>query len=70
MVRRNERRVIAILASVIAGADLALAAILGEWAWLEGFLLVMTVVCILAGGELGRRRNLAKAREANAAIAA
>ena len=70
LVRRNERRVTALLASLIAGTDLALAAILGEWEWLDGMLLALTVVCVLAGGEVGRRRNLANQREANAATAA
>jgi hypothetical protein len=70
MVSRNERRPVTILALLIIGADLSLTATLGEWEWLDGALVAMTAVCVLTGGELGRRRNRAIERQANASIAA
>ena len=66
--RRNERKVTGVLALLIAGVGFFGA---GETLGLllnAGFVL-LTLASIMAGGELGRRRNLANARDAAATAA-
>ena len=67
--RRDERRLSVILAALIEVIGLVLgAATLGIG--LNALMLVLTFAAVIAGGELGRRRNLADAQKASAATAA
>ena len=67
--RRDERRLSVILAALIEVIGLVLgAATLGIA--LNVLMLVVTFAVVIAGGELGRRRNLADARKLGAVTAA
>ena len=77
MVRRNERRVTAIMASFVMAATVALALVVAfqsaslpalSWGW-SAVRLAVTVLLVIAGAELGRRRNLADARKTSAGAA-
>ena len=77
MARRNERRLTAIMASVSIAARFAVglvAWVLEQsvvwWSWWGTAQIAATVACAIAGCELGRRRNVADARNANVATAA
>jgi hypothetical protein len=70
MVLRDERKTTAIMALVSAAIALAIALAIGELPWLQAAGIVLTIATVMAGGELGRRRNLALARKADAAMAA
>jgi peptidoglycan/LPS O-acetylase OafA/YrhL len=74
MVRRNERRVTGIMASLGMAVTAALALVVAvqsaslpaiSWGW-SAVRLVVTGLLVVAGGELGRRRNLANALFAGA----
>ena len=70
LVRRNERKVTAILALVNGGLGLLLALASGGLSpLLDVGAILLTVATNMAGGELGRRRNLANARDAAATAA-
>ena len=72
LVRRKERRVTVIVASLNVAASVALALgvtlLMDTLSWLSligtAVRLVAVFLLVLAGGELGRRRNLANARDA------
>jgi hypothetical protein len=68
MARRDERRLTAIMAGLIAVIGVALGGSRLA-AWLNALMFVLTFVCTMGGGELGRRRNLADAREPSTATA-
>jgi MFS family permease len=69
MARRDERRLSVVLAVLVEAIGFVLgAATLGVA--LNALMLVLTFVTVMAGGELGRRRNLADARKTGAATAA
>jgi peptidoglycan/LPS O-acetylase OafA/YrhL len=72
IVRRNERRTTAIMASLSAAASVALVLVVAfqseslsavSWGW-STVRLMVTLLLAIAGGELGRRSNLASARDA------
>jgi peptidoglycan/LPS O-acetylase OafA/YrhL len=77
IVRRNERRVTVIMASISTTAGLLMALLSAwaagaaptSWGW-RAIELAATFLLVTAGGELGRRRNGADARQANVATAA
>jgi hypothetical protein len=66
--RRNERKVSAVLAAVSAVLGFLSGGEALDW-WLNVGLTVLTLASVMAGGELGRRRNLANARDAAATAA-
>jgi hypothetical protein len=68
LVRRDERRVTAIMGglSALSGVALGGSAIGG---WLNAAMVAVTFAAVVAGGELGRRRNLALASKAGATAA-
>ena len=70
LVRRRERNVTGILAAIsgVVGFTMGGATTLGLSAVI--FFTLVQVVCVILGGELGRRRNLADAGNAGAATAA
>jgi peptidoglycan/LPS O-acetylase OafA/YrhL len=70
LVRRNERRVTAMMATIVMASSVALALSVAlqidalsmlSWTWSIARL-VATFLLVLAGGELGRRRNLVDVR--------
>lgn len=69
LVRRDERRFTAIMAASSVGIGIALGGTRLS-VGLNAAMLVLTFASVMAGGELGRRRNVADARKASAATAA
>jgi hypothetical protein len=68
MVRRDERRLAAIMGGLSAASGVALGAVTLV-TWLSVGLLVVSFAAVMAGGELGRRRNVADARNADSGVA-
>jgi hypothetical protein len=69
MARRDERRLTAIMAGVNSVLGLSLGGLRLGVA-LNVLMIVLTFASTMSGGQLGRRRNLADARETGAATAA